>query len=64
MQIIQQRIKGLISICKKAGYLIIGGDNLYYTLSETVVSGAVDIKTADASGAIEPSYYIFEIKCF
>lgn len=28
MQIIQQRIKGLISICKKAGYLIIGGDNL------------------------------------
>ena len=41
--------------------VIIGGDNLYYTLSETVVSGAVDIKAADASGAIETSNYIFEI---
>ena len=28
MQIIKQKIKGLISICKKAGYLIIGTDNL------------------------------------
>lgn len=41
--------------------VIIGGDNLYYTLSETAVSGSVYIKAADVSGAIDTANSMFTV---